>query len=188
MSSAAQKCSRVGCSPGSVLGRHYPQKWLSFRSAPTVERPEVAGTARSQPTPTAEVKLLGADGQACEAALARALQSTERALAGVGRSSLRRRHRACAHRGRACGGVGELAVAAAAQACSRLQLRRACLVRRGRDVAASSPGFDESYSCRNHPGSQRWIANPMQSRSCRVRCDHVPVRSWPLFRAEHEHS
>lgn len=34
-SSAAQNCSRVGCSPGSVLGRHYPQKWLSFRSAPT---------------------------------------------------------------------------------------------------------------------------------------------------------
>lgn len=34
-SSAAQKCSRVGCSPGSVLGRHYLRKWLSFRSAPT---------------------------------------------------------------------------------------------------------------------------------------------------------
>jgi hypothetical protein len=34
-SSAAQKSSRVGCSPGSVLGRHNPQKWLSFRSAPT---------------------------------------------------------------------------------------------------------------------------------------------------------
>jgi len=24
------KSSRVGCSPGSVLGRHNPQKWLSF--------------------------------------------------------------------------------------------------------------------------------------------------------------
>ncbi|WP_157896490.1 GGDEF domain-containing protein [Acidovorax carolinensis] len=35
MSSAAQKSSRLSCSPGSVLGRHYPQKWLSFRSAPT---------------------------------------------------------------------------------------------------------------------------------------------------------
>ena len=34
-SSAAQKCSRVGRSPGSVLGRHNPQKWLTFRSAPT---------------------------------------------------------------------------------------------------------------------------------------------------------
>ncbi len=34
-SSAAQKSSRVGRSPGSVLGRHYPHKWLSFRSAPT---------------------------------------------------------------------------------------------------------------------------------------------------------
>jgi hypothetical protein len=33
---AAQKSSRVGQSPGSVFGRHNPQKWLSFRSAPTV--------------------------------------------------------------------------------------------------------------------------------------------------------
>ncbi len=35
LSSAAQKNSRVGCSPGSVLGRHYLKKWLNFRPAPT---------------------------------------------------------------------------------------------------------------------------------------------------------
>ncbi|ART53503.1 hypothetical protein CBP34_05010 [Acidovorax carolinensis] len=45
LSSAAQKSSRLSCSPGSVLGRHYPQKWLSFRSAPTSlhqEAPQIA--------------------------------------------------------------------------------------------------------------------------------------------------
>ena len=32
---AAQKSSRIGETPGSVFGRHDPQKWLNFRSAPT---------------------------------------------------------------------------------------------------------------------------------------------------------
>ena len=32
---AAQNCSRVGQTPGSVLGWHTRQKWLRFRSAST---------------------------------------------------------------------------------------------------------------------------------------------------------
>ena len=39
LSPAAQKNSRVGCSPGSVFVRHNLQMWLSFRSAPTPLQP-----------------------------------------------------------------------------------------------------------------------------------------------------
>ncbi|MFZ5526989.1 MAG: hypothetical protein ACOZE7_10080, partial [Pseudomonadota bacterium] len=37
LQSLAAKSSRVGKTPGSILGRHQPKKWLSFRSASTTE-------------------------------------------------------------------------------------------------------------------------------------------------------
>src|ERR1019366_7978602 len=45
---AAQKYSRVGQTPGSVLGRHNPQKWLSFRSASTADLVNLASVREDQ--------------------------------------------------------------------------------------------------------------------------------------------
>jgi len=45
-----QKNSRVGKTPGSILGRHHPKKWLSFRSASTGHGPVQPWVPRQGPS------------------------------------------------------------------------------------------------------------------------------------------